>query len=260
MSGLLKRWRDKRDARRASRVGWFTLAEEASVIWADPRPVTVEAGPPNSAKSANLCPAILDHEARLLEIPCPIDVDLRLQRDAQGNLGPVSTKGVQSSVNDVGWSKLLSMTPPQHWRHHNRPILQFITPYRFLSDDLVYMTQMPAFMSYRANHMPGLVLGGRFPIDAWPRPLMWAFEWHDTNAPLSIRRGDPLFYVKFESETPARKIRLFEAEVTRELEAFCKSVDSVTNYFNKTFSLFSTSRARRPVDLLQEKSTRATSR
>ncbi|MEL6584905.1 MAG: hypothetical protein AAFQ36_13835 [Pseudomonadota bacterium] len=252
MKRFLQRFQ-RPNAPQSTGVGWFLLAEEAGFIWADPRAVTLQAGAPNSAKSIALCPAILDHEARLFEIPCPVDIDLRLERDAHGNLGPVSTTGLQSTVNDVGWSKLLSMTPPQHWRHPNRPILQFITPYRFLSDELVYMTQLPAFLSYKSNHLPGMMLGGRFPIDAWPRPLMWAFEWHDTNAPISLKRGDPWFYVKFETQRPDRKTRLFEAEVTPGLVEFCKGVDSVTNYVGKTFSLIPTARRRRPENLLIEK-------
>lgn len=240
---------------KSARVGWFVMAEEAAVIWSPPRPVTIESGPPNSAKSINLCPAVLDHEARLFEIPCPIDLELHLERDQYGNLKTVATKGVQSSVNDVGWRKLLSMTPPQHWRHPNRPLLQVITPYRFLSDDVVYMNQLPAFLNYKVNQQPGVLIGGRFPIDAWPRPLMWAFEWHDTNAPISIKRGEPWFYVKFEALSPTNKVRLFEAEVTPELEKFCSSVDSVTNYVSKTFSLIPTARERKPSGLLIEKKT-----
>lgn len=250
---FLKRFQKGVEGKRASRVGWFLLAEEAAFIWDAPRALTVEKGAANSAKSANLCPAVLDHEARLYEVPCPVDIDLRLVRDAQGNLGPVSIKGAQSPVNEVGWNKLLSMTPPQHWRHPNRPILQFVTPYRFLSDDMVFMSQLPAFLSLKSNHLPGVMVGGRFAIDAWPRPLMWAFEWHDTNAPLELKRGDPWFYVKFETPNPDRKTRLFEAEVTPDLVSFCRGVDSVTNYVNKTFSLLPTARARRPKNLLLEK-------
>jgi len=252
MRKLFERFKPSGGRNGRARVGWFILPQEAGFIWAPPRPVTTQTGPANSAKSVNLCPAVLDHEARLFEIPCPVDLELTLQRDQYGNLGPVATKGNQSPVNDIGWSKLLSMTPPQHWRNPNKPLLQVITPYRFLSDELVYMNQLPAFLNFEANSLPGLLIGGRFPIDAWPRPLMWAFEWHDTNAPLSIRRGEPWFYLKFESPSPASKVRLFQAQVTPELEKFSANVDSVTNYVNKTFSLIPFAREQKPADLLVE--------
>lgn len=253
MQKLLKYFSGARERKSAARVGWFILPQEAGFVWAPPRPITTESGPVNSAKSVNRCPAVLDHEARLFEIPCPVDLEIHLKRDQYGNFQTVATKGVQSSVNEGGWNKLLSMTPPQHWRNPNKPLLQVITPYRFLSDQVVYMNQLPAFLSYKAQSQPGLLIGGRFPIDAWPRPLMWAFEWHDTNAPITLKRGDPWFYLKFEAPNPVNKVRVFQAEVTPELEKFSANVDSVTNYVNKTFSLIPYAREQKPADLLIEK-------
>ncbi|MEM6491088.1 MAG: hypothetical protein AAF684_04190 [Pseudomonadota bacterium] len=252
MGGLLKRLRERGAPKRGDRIGWFVLADDAGFIWSPPRPVTTDSGPPNSAKSVNLCPAVLDHEARIVEIPCPVDLELTLQRDERGTLHVQPLAGPQSTVNPGAWKKLLSMTPPQHWRRPNRPLLQVITPYRFLSDGLVYMNQLPAFLSYKAQHLPGLLIGGRFPIDAWPRPLMWAFEWHDTKAPISLKRGDPWFYLKFETVTPTSKPRLIQAAVTEDLVRFCRNVDSVTNYTNKTFSLLPFARSQKPKNLLVE--------
>jgi hypothetical protein len=94
------------------------------------------------------------------------------------------------------------------------------------------------------------MIGGRFPIHIWPRALMWAFEWYDAKQDLVLRRGEPWFYVRFESQDPSRPVRLVEAEMTPQLKEFLKGVTSVTNYMNRTFSLFATARARRPKRLL----------
>ena len=50
----------------------------------------------------------------------------------------------------------------------------------FLTDDPVYLNQLPPFLDYVNPPWPGVLIGGRFPADVWPRQLMWAFEWCDT--------------------------------------------------------------------------------
>ena len=42
-------------------------------------------------------------------------------------------------------------------------------------------------MDFQKTPFPGTIFGGRFPINV-SRPLMWAFEWHDTEA-LSLSAG-----------------------------------------------------------------------
>jgi hypothetical protein len=83
--------------------------------------------------------------------------------------------------------------------------------------------------------------------------MMWAFEWWDTSKELMLRRGDPGFYVRFESHDPMRPVRLVEAEMTRELNEHIKGLSAVSNYVDRTFSLFKTAEARRPEKLLQRK-------
>jgi hypothetical protein len=97
------------------------------------------------------------------------------------------------------------------------------------------------------------MLGGRFPIHTWPRELVWAFEWHDVNTDLIIRRGDPWFYLSFETEDPSGHVRIVEAEMTEPLRTYTNGMRGVSNYVNRTFSLFKTAAARRPEKLLVPK-------
>jgi hypothetical protein len=83
---------------------------------------------------------------------------------------------------------------------------------------------------------------------------MWAFEWYDTKKDIVIKRGDPWFYARFEAEEPSRPVRLIEAEKTPELENYINSISGVTNYVNRTYSLFDLARKRRPKRLLVPRS------
>ena len=46
---------------------------------------------------------------------------------------------------------------------------------------------------------------------------MWAFEWQQTEKDSMLRRGEPLFYVHFETRDLARAVQLAEAVRTAEL-------------------------------------------
>ena len=238
---------------RQAEVGWIIDAEKAGFIWAEPTRVRTEESDQTHAKSLRVCPAMLDHEARLFEVACPIDLRVKLARDDKGQLTLVNVAGDQSTIRSKHLGQMLVLVPQKEWRKKDRPVIQIITPYLFLADEPIYMTQLPAFNHYQPNPLPGVLVGGRFPIDVWPRHLMWAMEWHDTSRELVLKRGEPWFYVRFEAHDPSRPIKLVEAEMTPALSEYIKGVSSVTNYVNRTFSLFKTARERRPKTLLTRK-------
>lgn len=145
------------------------------------------------------------------------------------------------------------MVNEAEWRYPDRPTMQLILPYLFIADEPVWITQLDAFMHYRREPLPGTIFGGRFPISVWPRPLMWAFEWHDISRDIVLKRGDPLFYVQFEAEGPDRPVQLVEAEKTAELSAYLEAIGGAVNYVNQSFSLFRAAEALRPKSLLVPK-------
>ena len=113
------------------------------------------------------------------------------------------------------------------------------------------MSQVGAFMHYQKTPLPGTIFGGRFPIHNWPRPLMWAFEWHDTEKDLILKRGEPWFYVQFETLPQDRAVSLVEAENTDELDGYLEHISAAVNYVNQTFSLFREAEKARPGKLIK---------
>ena len=80
---------------------------------------------------------------------------------------------------------------------------------------------------------------------------MWAFEWHDLSRDLILRRGDPWFYVGFETLPADRAITLIEVEMMLELEEYTRQITGAVDYVNQTFSLFKSAEKRRPKTLLK---------
>ena len=225
-------------------VGWVLLDFPASVIWGDPEPI---GNLMNGLQTSNT-PDNLD--GRYCLFRCPVDLHLRYFVDKNGNPNLQNVDGDKSSVRQQMLSQLVQLASKNEWRHPDRPIIQVITPYICLADTPVYINQMPAYMHHSKTELPGLLIDGRFPIDVWPRQLMWAFEWYDTKKEINLKRGDPWFYAKFETEDPSQEVNLVECELTPEVKKYIQSLLGVTNYVKQTFSLFAQARKRRPKKLL----------
>ncbi|RED43351.1 hypothetical protein [Aestuariispira insulae] len=239
----------------AVKIGWLVDSPSAGLIYQAPRRLKGEVKTKH-AKSAARCPAVIDLEARYFEIPCPFDLHLKMVCNAEGNWGIRNLAGPESAIRSATLKKQVHMVSPSEWRDPARPMIQISAPYRFVTDEPVYITQCEPFMDYRTHAWPGLLFGGRFPVHLWPRSLMWAFEWHDTEKPLRLRRGDPWFYACFDYDNPGRKVRLVEAEMTPVLRDYTRQMDGVTNYVNQTYSLFERAAQVRPKTLLTERTER----
>jgi hypothetical protein len=233
---------------RAYTVGWLLNTDNASVIWDTPKPVRMESQS-TDPRSVGQCPSVLDFDRRHFVVNSPIDVHLRLKLTAAG-MDITNVLADKSPIRSDALQRWIVFQPRHEWRDPQRPVLQMLTAYVFVSDDPVYINQYPPILHYVGEKRPGIQIGGRFPIDIWPRALMWAFEWHDTTKDLVLRRGEPLFYLRFEGPDPAAPVRLVEAKKTPELESYMASITGVSEIVGQTYSLFKTARERRPARLL----------
>jgi hypothetical protein len=234
-------------------IGWILDTDKARFIWPEPRRIRRGDPPPRHAKSVNYCPSVLDHEARMFEVPCPIDVRLRFRRNEKDVPVLVNVDGDRSSIRSKSLNAMLTIVGQREWRHPDRPVIQIITPYVFVADEPVWLTQMPPISHYHGDPWPGVLIGGRLPIHIWPRQMMWAFEWYDTTKDLVLKRDEPWFNVRFETFDPARPVRLFEAERTDALDQHLKGLSAVANDVDRTHALFKVARDRRPTRLLERK-------
>lgn len=237
-------------------VGWILDTDSAQLIWFEPKRVKTVKPERLHAKSLARCPAVLDNDSRLFEVLCPFDLDIGFRRDKDGKPALVNLLGDQSPVRSSKLGQLITLVNESEWAHPERPVVQIITPYLVVTDEPVYVNQLPPFKHWRAKPLPGVMVSGRFPADIWPRHLMWAFEWYDTKQPISLRRGEPWWYLRFDHYDPSRPIRMIAAQMTDELREYMKGVRGVTNYVNQTYQLFQIAKERRPAILLCPKSQR----
>ncbi len=239
--------------RRVVEVGWLIDTDKSSLIWDPPKPYLRKMPKPNSVKSVQVCPAAIDFDARHFVVPCPVDLHIKVKLSATEPPQLINGAGSQSSVRPKHLNQMIHLINQTEWRDPAKPIVQVTTPYIFLADEVAYVNQVPPYLDYIDPAWPGTLIAGRFPVHIWPRHLMWAFEWQDITKDLMLSRGDPWFYVRFDTDDPSRPVRLVEAEATPEVRSYIDSISGVTNYVNRTFSLFERAKARRPKTLLVKK-------
>lgn len=232
-------------------VGWFLITQKGGIIYDPPTRVRSADVNKKHAKSASRCPAVINLESRYFAIKCPFDLHIGFARDKDGKPILRNLSGEASSVRASKLGQKLHITNEVEWRYPDVPSIQLELPYVFIADEPVYMSQVAPFMHYAKDPLPGTIFGGRFPINVWPRPLMWAFEWHDITKPIKISRGDPLFYATFETLPQDRSVVVSETEVTPELTDYMDLISGAVNYVNQTFSLFEAAEARRPQTLVK---------
>ncbi len=237
--------------RRAVTVGWLLNNKKAGVLFDDPQRIRSAGGNREHAKSAARCPAVVNLESRYFVVKCPFDMRLRFERDSAGKARLRNAAGEASPVRANKLSEMVKLVNEVEWRYPDRPTIQIQTPYLFIADEPVFISQLPPFFDYLTDPWPGTLFGGRFPLHVWPRPLMWAFEWRDLKKELILRRGDPWFYVTFETVPADRPVTLVETEMTPELEEYTAQINGAVNFVNQTFSLFKTAEKRRPKKLLK---------
>ena len=235
-------------------IGWFLTSDKGAVLYDPPERVLFRQTNKAHAKSASRCPAVIHLESRYFFIKCPYDIQLGFGRDEKGKPHLINRAGVASTIRANKLNEVMTLVAEAEWRYPDRPTVQMALPYCFIADELVYITQLAAFAHYRREQLPGTIFGGRFPLNLWPRPLMWAFEWHEPEKDIILRRGEPLFYCQFEAEGPDRPVQMVEAERTPELQRYMDQVSGVVNYVSQTFSLFKAAEALRPAKLLTPKS------
>lgn len=234
-------------------VGWFLTSDKGAVLYDPPERLIFRPPGKPHAKSASRCPAVVQLESRYIVIKCPFDMHLGFGRDDKGKAILINRAGGASAIRGSKISDVLALVNEGEWRYPDRPTIQMKLPYCFIADEMVYLSQLGCFAHYRKDPLPGTIFGGRFPLNIWPRPLMWAFEWHEPEKDILLRRGEPLFYCQFEGTAPDRPVQLVEAERTPELETYMEQIGGVVNYVNQTFGLFKAAEALRPTRLLKPK-------
>jgi hypothetical protein len=232
------------------RVGWFADVQEGGVLFDAPRPFShVVERRSSDRKSADHCPAVQRVQTNIFVVPCAYTLSVRIVES--GGVWELRLDRSKSEISGEAAVRTIQLMPRREWRHPDRTIIQTLAPYVFVSDDEVELTQLPAHQHYFGDQRPGILIAGNFPIRDWVRPLNFAFEWHDIERPLTLKRGEPWFYLSFANATGER-ITIEQIKSTPEISAYMAHLRGVTSFTTHTFELLDRARKIRPIAFLPQ--------
>jgi len=100
-------------------------------------------------------------------------------------------------------------------RKKDKALVSLKFMYMFVSDEPVWIETYPAFL--HGEVVNTRFVNGGFDIYKWQRPVDFSFEILDDNRPVQIKRGQPLFYVKFIGQNFNDDFKLKKIQWTNEL-------------------------------------------
>lgn len=231
-------------------VGWFlpkTL--EARAVWFNP--VRYRWQPERSSNSSLFfrCPATHNFSRNLFTLLCPFDIHLKCQISDEGC---ELSLGEKSSITADKLASLIKVHAKDEWREHDKPLIQIMLNYYFLSDDDIDIQYLsPLTTNFYRPSLPGIVLQGRWNIKSWIRPVNFVFEWWDTSSDLIIKRGQPILNVMFHAKELDARVEFVEAQETQEVIEMARGVQSISSYIKNVFSVFPSISKRRPKRLVK---------
>jgi hypothetical protein len=180
--------------------------EWKELAWFEPEPVlkhmVSERGERNKDTSFLRCPAFIDYYKNTFLMRAPVDLTITLGEDGH----------LQTQQYDQDFYNFHVTERFEPGDKHITISVEFMNI--FLSEESVLMQQLPAVLEHNESLKNIHLIGGQFDISKWVRPLTFAFEIHDITKGVHIKRGDPLYYIKFVTD---EKVELVRQELTPEL-------------------------------------------
>ena len=138
------------------------------------------------------CPAFTDFFKNTFLILSPIDITIRCNKK-EGTLRINGPEGInQEFFDELIFDRKLDINI-----EHDKYLLSIIgISMTFFSEKSIEMELLPTFMAHTDSRNFN-VIPGKFNIGKWIRPIEFVFEFIDDEAPVIIKRGDPLFTIRF---------------------------------------------------------------
>ena len=166
------------------------------------------------------CPAFRDYCKNTFVMKSPIDYSLEVVDDGEKKFLK-SMHQDQKFFDEFVLSKFVEDRQKQ-----KGPLNDTCTLFEFNFGTLVYskesviVEQIPSSFAKNTWHHNINLIPARFDISKWIRPFVCAYEIFDDKIPIVIRRGDPLFYMRFVTE---RNVKLKRVNFNEDLDYLMKN-------------------------------------
>lgn len=170
----------------------------------------------NTTSGFTKCPAFTTFVNSTYVLHANIDIELHWDRN---------NKVLNSNLNHAAHNTYVNLHHLDFNPDTGFPIVGLSSSYLFVADEPVMMEMTPPY-----NHIDPAwrMMPGAFNIFNWQRPIVPTFEMLEDR--VTIKRGQPLIYVRFRTENFKDNIVLERIERTPELDHIVNSNLSVKTY------------------------------
>jgi hypothetical protein len=188
--------------------------EELSILFEEPKPLMKELATKYKDFLFMKCPALQASCKNTFVVTAPMDTTIHFSKNAEG----VPTMFMEG----FGWSQELF---DLHCTIREDNSVSVIPSYVFYAKESVEMEVLPVFLLDSPSLENALFIAGSFNIGKWIRSIDFSFIPKDKLKPVVIKRGDPLFFIRFRAAD--EKITFERVEQSQELFSMINACTSL---------------------------------
>jgi hypothetical protein len=196
----------------------------SNILWIEPQPLLKHVVEERNKDVLYLkCPAFTSVYKNTFVIKSPVDIEFIIAPDATGSKKVYTT-------NDTSDMHLDFFTNRNEDENNVFKMMSFTISYLFYAKETVEMEIYPPVLSQHTSETLRniSVICGKFDISKWIRPVDFAFEIIDDFKPLVFKRGDPLFYIRFNTE---KSVNLKRIELNDDIIKLASTSIRLKKYF-----------------------------
>jgi len=218
------------------KVGYFIympMKTESDYIWFNANGLMPVKITDNVSKVAMVCPALHSIFDNTWAVLSPFDMHFSCKIDDNKNV--FVTVHSETTFKQNRFDELFVLSPINERSDPNKPLIQMPFPLIFVSDDDVELELLPPLLFHKKNN-PIRTAAGKWNIKDWTRNINWVFEWQELDTDLIIKRGEPLFYIKFYPKNRDDKVNVVKLEITKKLKDMSDEAASVKLTFSHDYA------------------------
>lgn len=178
---------------------------EADIIFEEPKPLMKELLSAYKNRDFMKCPSVQSYCKNVFVIPAPMDATINV-RSGENN-------SISMQIDGSGWDQVFY---DSFCELREDATVSLPPVYLFFTKQSLEIESLPVFLLNSASTENVLPVPGGFDIGKWIRPVDFTFVLKDASKPIRIRRGDPLFFVRFKT---SERVEFKRVEFTPELGA-----------------------------------------
>ena len=171
------------------------------------------------------CPAFIEYYKNCYLIRSPIDLTVTITRDSNNKVTVHSDQYPYHIISDLIY--------PRFSENNTYGMMTLSINYIFFSEESTLIELLPPIMHSSEFQDNIRVICGTYDIGKWIRTVELAFELKDESKTINIKRGDPLYYVRFNTTD---KVVLVEKEYTQDIH-YLRNTCSTVKTFMKNNSM-----------------------